>query len=150
MTRENSAGSARPVLPRIGAWCFAVVGGAHLALMALKLATGQSEAERSALAHLRSVTVPGFGIERNLLQLYYGFSATMGLIGLGYGMALLTVANRSPALLARRAPLVWLSFALAAIGFAIAVAAFPSPPVVALGLATVAFGLELGAAPARR
>jgi hypothetical protein len=126
--------------PRLGAWCFVVVGAVHLLVLTLKLSTPLPPAELAVLARMGQVEIDGLGVQRSLAQLYYGFSATMGLLALGLGVVLLLVARRAPALLASGSALGRLSFALAAAAFAIALVAFPTPPVVLLGVATVAFG----------
>jgi hypothetical protein len=127
----------------IGSWCFVVVGSAHLLIMALLTMRDPAADARRAHDAMRAATVSMFGLDRNVDQLYYGFSGAMALLAIGIGALSLTVARQVPQLLTRGRALVWIDLVLALVLLAVSILAFPPPPIVALTVAAAAFGLAL-------
>lgn len=145
---NRSASALHAVWFRLGAWCVAIAGAGHLTGMVFRLVSAKPEVEReAAFEHMRRAFVSVLGVESSLEQLHYGYSAIMAVMLLGFGAAILLIAKRSPSLLERGSALGWLCFALAATGFVISLAAFPTPPIALLGMATAAFGIGLRTAP---
>jgi hypothetical protein len=127
----------------IGAWCFVVVGSAHLLIMALSTMRDPTADARRAHDAMRAATVSMFGLDRDVNQLYLGFSGAMGLLAIGIGVLSLAAARQVPQLLTRARALVWIDLILALVLLAVSILAFPPPPIVALTVAAAAFGLAL-------
>jgi hypothetical protein len=127
----------------IGSWCFVVVGSGHLLIMALSAMRGPTAEVRRAHDAMRAATVSMFGLDRDVSQLFYGFSGAMGLLGIGIGVLSLVAARQVPQLLTRGRALVWIDLVIALVLLAVSILAFPPPPIVVLAVAAVAFGLAL-------
>ncbi|MCI4065176.1 hypothetical protein MRQ36_22450 [Micromonospora sp. R77] len=118
-------------------WCLVTVGAAHLGVTLLARLTPPSPAERAALDAMRATPVRLLGTGHDLAALHQGFSLTMALLAVGYG--LLTLAVRGAAPQAYRDPRVTrLNAAVTGAASLIAVRAFPLPPVLLLGAAFAA------------
>jgi hypothetical protein len=124
---------------KFGAWCFLVVGVLHLAVMAASAVQTPTAAEQSALDAMDAVPVTLLGITRDMATLYYGFSATMAVVAIGYGVINLLVARLAPEVLVRGTALLWTNLVVAAAALLVASLAFPAPPIVALAAAFAAY-----------
>lgn len=131
----------------IGAWCFVVVGVAHLLVQVGALAGSRPATLRVALDEMAHASSSLLVLDRSLLQLFYGFSVTMGLLALGLGILDLVVARQAPHLVTRGRAVLATNLALSAPVLAVSVLAFPEPPIVALAIATAAFALALAIRP---
>ena len=129
---------------RVGAWSFIVVGVGHLGF---ELVHQLHDAPSAIDTQLRAQTVAVRGMHRNLFALHLGFSIAMALFVIACGALGLVFARAVPDLTRRAPGVVWLNLALALVGLALAIWAFPPPPIVAFAVASLAFGLALGPEP---
>jgi hypothetical protein len=120
-----------------GAWCLVTVGVAHLAVALLARLWPVPPAERAALDAMRAAPVRLLGTGHDLAALHQGFSLTMALLAIGYGLLILAVRRAAPGAY-RDATLTWINATVAGVAFVIAVGAFPLPPVLVLGAAFAA------------
>ncbi|WP_437954392.1 hypothetical protein WME76_22650 [Sorangium sp. So ce119] len=128
------------VLFQVGAWAWVVTGIGHLAITALLLGRpAPPAAETAVLGAMRAHRMTMMGLSRDLLGLFRGFSVAMGLVLALHGAVCLLAA---PALAALPA-VVALNAAVSLALLAIAVRAFPPPPIVTLLVATACFGAAL-------
>jgi hypothetical protein len=130
-------------LSRFGAWCFIVVGATHLLIMAVTVLGPPDAAAQRALDAMAGVPTTLPGIRTDMAQLYYGFSVAMALLGLGFGLLNLVVLRLAPGILVRGTALLWVNAGVAALLLAVAVLAFPVPPIVATAAALAAYGWAL-------
>jgi hypothetical protein len=121
-----------------GAWCFVAVGAAHLAVTLLARFTPTPPAERAAHAAMRATPVRLLGTGHDLAALHQGFSLTMALLAVGYGLFVLAVRRTAPTAFLDRS-LTGLAAAVAGTAVVIAGWAFPLPPTLLLGAAFVAY-----------
>jgi hypothetical protein len=122
-----------------GAWCFLLVGVLHLAVMAVSAMGSTTAPTQRALDAMHAVPVTLLGISRDMATLYYGFSATMAVVAIGYGVINLMVARLAPEAFVRGPLLLWANLVVAAAALLVAILAFPIPPVVALTAAVGAY-----------
>jgi hypothetical protein len=130
-------------LADIGAWCFVVIGVAHLFIMALSAVRGVTPAVQHTRDAMRATPVSLLGLDRHMLQLYLGFSAAMALLAIGTGVVNLAAVRLAPEVLVRGAALLWINLVLAVFVLAVSILAFPWPPIVALAVAVAAYGRAL-------
>jgi hypothetical protein len=86
-------------------------------------------------------TLPG--IRSDMAQLYYGFSVAMALLGIGFGVLNFVVLRLAPGILSRGTALLWVDAGVSALLLAVAVLAFPTPPILATAAALGAYGWAL-------
>jgi hypothetical protein len=140
-------------LASIGAWCFVVIGVGHLLIMALSAVRGGTPAVQHARDAMRATPVSLLGLDRNMLQLYLGFSAATALLAIGTGVVNLAAVRLAPEVLVRGTALLWINLVLAVLVLAVSILAFPWPPIAALTVAVAAYGRALAvrrAEPAAR
>jgi hypothetical protein len=130
-------------LVRLGAWCFIVVGVTHLVLTSIAALGTPDPATQRALDAMRAVPTTLPGIRSDMAQLYYGFGVAMALLGLGFGLLNLVVLRLAPGLLIAGTALLWLDACVSALLLAVAVLAFPAPPILATAAALAAYGWAL-------
>jgi hypothetical protein len=130
-------------LVRFGAWCFIVVGGTHLVLTGIAALGTPDPAIQRALDAMRAVPTTLPGIRSDMAQLYYGFGVSMALLGLGFGLLNLVVLRLAPGLLIAGTALLWVDAGISALLLAVAVLAFPAPPILATAAALAAYGWAL-------
>jgi len=128
---------------KFGAWCFLLVGVLHLAVMAASAMRTTSAPTQRALHAMHAVPVTLVGITRDMAMLYYGFSATMAVVAIGYGAINLIVARLAPEVFVRGTAMLWANLVVAAAALLIAALAFPAPPIVALAAAVGAYAYAL-------
>ncbi|MGC1213619.1 MAG: hypothetical protein WA890_20430 [Micromonospora sp.] len=100
------------------------------------------EAEQAALRAMRAAPVDLLGTGHDMAALHQGFSATMALLAIGYGLLNLAVRRVAPEAYRRDRSLTAINAAVSGLALAVALAAFPLPPVLVLG---VAFAAQLRA-----
>ncbi|HEY5985363.1 MAG TPA: hypothetical protein VIV12_03115 [Streptosporangiaceae bacterium] len=125
-------------------WCFVAIGTSHFAVMASSLAGTREPAVRKAFDAMHAAPVTLFGITRDMGTLYNGFSATMALLAIGFGLVNLIVVRVAPEALTRGTSLLWTVTAVTTAALAIAIMAFPAPPIGALAAALTGCLLALG------
>jgi dipeptide/tripeptide permease len=130
-------------LVRLGAWCFIVVGVTHLVLTGIAALDTPDPATQRALDAMRAVPTTMPGIRSDMAQLYYGFGVAMALLGIGFGLLNLVVLRLAPDILVRGTALLWLDAGVSALLLAVALLAFPAPPIVAATAALAAYGWAL-------
>jgi hypothetical protein len=128
---------------RFGAWCFIVVGAAHLLVMAVTVLGPPDPAAQRALDAMAGVPTTLPGTRSDMAQLYYGFSVAMALLGLGFGLLNLVVLRLAPGILNRGMALLWVDAGVSALLLVVALLAFPAPPIVAATAALAAYGWAL-------
>jgi len=128
---------------RFGAWCFIVVGVSHLVLTGIAALGAPDLATQRALDAMRAVPTTLPGTRSDMAQLYYGFGVSMALLGIGVGLLNLLVLRLAPGILVRGTALLWLDAAISTLLLAVAVLAFPAPPIVATAAALAAYGWAL-------
>jgi len=131
-----------------GSWCLVVLGAGHLAYLAAALVQGPAGDERLTLQTMAETASSSLlGIPRNLLTLFYGFSAAMALLAMAVGAVNLVAERLAPEVLTRRTGLLQLDLAVSVLALMTAVLAFPPPAVAILTLACTAYtGALVGAA----
>ncbi|MGK4004923.1 hypothetical protein WMF31_19990 [Sorangium sp. So ce1036] len=128
------------VLSQVGAWTWVVTGLRHLAITALLLGRPATPAaETAVLGAMRAHRMTMMGLSRDLLGLFRGVSVAMGLVLALHGAVCVLAAPALAALPAVAALNAAVSLAL----LAIAVRAFPPPPIVTMRVATACFGAAL-------
>ena len=132
-----------------GAWCFLLVGVLHLAVMAASAVRTTTAPTQRALDAMHAVPVTLLGINRDMAMLYYGFSATMAIVAIGYGVINLMVARLAPGVFVRGTALLWANLVVAAAALLVAALAFPAPAIVALAAAVGAYVYALAVAGRR-
>ncbi len=145
---STTARDLRTRLFRIGAWCFVVVGLAHLLVQLTALAGSRPATVQRVLDVMAHTSTSLLVLDRSLGQLFYGFSVTMALSVLGYGILNLVVASRAHHLVAEGRLVPAMNLALSALALVVSVLAFPEPPIAALAVATAAFAATLLVRPA--
>jgi dipeptide/tripeptide permease len=128
---------------RFGAWCFIVVGATHLLLTGLDALGAPDPAAQRALDAMAGVPTTLPGIRSDMAQLYQGFAVAMALLGLGFGLLNLVVLRLAPGILGRGTALLWVDAGVSALLLAVAVFAFPTPPILATAAALAAYGWAL-------
>jgi dipeptide/tripeptide permease len=128
---------------RFGAWCFIVVGGTHLLVTGVAALGAPDPATQRALDAMGGVPTALPGIRSDMAQLYYGFGVAMALLGIGFGVLNLVVLRLAPAILVRGRTLLWVDAGVSALLLAVAVLAFPTPPILATAAALAAYGWAL-------
>jgi hypothetical protein len=128
---------------RFGAWCFIVVGGTHLLVTGVTPLGAPDPATQRALDAMGGVPTALPGIRSDMAQLYYGFGVAMALLGIGFGVLNLVVLRLAPAILVRGRTLLWVDAGVSALLLAVAVLAFPAPPILATAAALAAYGWAL-------
>ena len=128
---------------RFGAWCFIVVGGIHLLVTGVAALGPPDPATQRALDAMGGVPTALPGIRSDMAQLHYGFGVAMALLGIGFGVLNLVVLRLAPAILVRGRTLLWVDAGVAALLLAVAVLAFPTPPILATAAALAAYGWAL-------
>jgi hypothetical protein len=78
-----------------------------------------------------------------MAQLYHGFSVAMALLGIGFGLLNLLVLWQAPHIVVHGTALLWVDAAVSALLLAVALLAFPAPPIVATTAALAAYGWAL-------
>ncbi|MEU8238255.1 hypothetical protein AB0C07_08425 [Actinoplanes missouriensis] len=126
--------SARRRAARIGAWALVATGALHLLVVAAGAAVTASPAEQAARRTMAATPVAIAGIERDLWQLYLGFSLAMALFIIGLGALNLIVLRHEPP---RAGILLTLAVVLGAL--ALSVLLLPPPPIVLLTISGAAF-----------
>jgi hypothetical protein len=134
-------GRQRPF--RFGAWCFIVVGVTHLVVTGVGTLGPPDPATEHAFDAMRSVPTTLPGTPSDMAQLYYGFSAATALVGIGFGLLSLVALRLAPDILVRGTPLLWVDAGVSALMLAVAVLAFPAPPILAFAAALAAYGWAL-------
>jgi hypothetical protein len=139
MTPTTSRDRVRPLF-LAGSWCLVVLGLGHLAFMAFTLVRGPAAEESLVLRTMAGTATSSLlGIPRSLLALFYGFSATMGLLATAVGALNLAAERLAPEVLTRGRGLLRLDLTVCLLALAVAVVAFPAPAVAILVLACAAF-----------
>jgi dipeptide/tripeptide permease len=128
---------------RFGAWCFIVVGFTHLLITGVATLGAPDPATQRAVGAMRAVPTTLPGIRSDMAQLYQGFSAAMALLGIGFGLLNLVVLRLAPDILVRGTVLLWVDAGVSALLLAVAVLAFPAPPILATAAALAAYGWAL-------
>lgn len=128
---------------RFGAWCFIVVGVTHLILTGVAALGAPDPAAQRAFDAMRAVPTTLPGIRGDMARLYHGFSAAMALLGIGFGLLNLLVLRQAPQIVVRGTALLWVDAGVSALLLAVAVLAFPTPPIVATAAALAAYGWAL-------
>jgi hypothetical protein len=130
---------------RFGAWCFIVVGGTHLLVTGVAALGAPDPATQRALDAMGGVPTALPGIRSDMARLYYGFGVAMALLGIGFGFGVLNlvVLRLAPAILVRGRTLLWVDAGVSALLLAVAVLAFPTPPILATAAALAAYGWAL-------
>jgi hypothetical protein len=128
---------------RFGAWCFIVVGGTHLVVTGVTVLGPPDPAAQRALDAMGDVPTTLAGVRTDMAQLFYGFSVAMALLGIGFGLLNLVVLRQAPGILVGGTALLWVDAGVAALLLAVAVLAFPAPPIVADAAALAAYGWAL-------
>lgn len=131
----------RPVV--VGAWCFVIVGTAHLLVMLGSVVAGPGVASDKALDAMRVAQSSLLGIDRNMQAMYYGFSALMALLAISYGLLNLAVVRLAPAVFVSRRSLLGMNLTTGVCSLGVAVLAFPLPAIAVLGIAVAAFAWAL-------
>jgi hypothetical protein len=127
-----------------GSWCLVALGGGHLTFMATTLVHGSGGQEQRTLQAMAATAASSLlGIPRNLLALFYGFSAAMALLAMAVGAVNLAAERLAPEVLTRGTGLLRLDLAVSLLALAVSVLAFPAPAVAILTLACAAYTAAL-------
>ena len=143
MTVGTAAAAWRTRLFKVGAWCFIVIGLAHLLVQLAALTGSPAPGVQRVFDAMSHTSTSLLLLGRSLTQLFYGFSVTMALSILGLGILDLVVVRQARQLVARGWAVPGTNLALASLGLAVSLLAFPEPPIAALAIATVAFAATL-------
>jgi hypothetical protein len=148
--RTSSPEVTDPVSPpglqrlfRFGAWCFIVLGVTHLVVAGVDALGSPDPATQRALDAMGGVPTTLPGVRTDLAQLYHGFSVAMALFGIGFGLLNLLVLWQAPLIVVHGTALLWVDAAVSALLLAVALLAFPAPPIVATTAALAAYGWAL-------
>jgi hypothetical protein len=87
---------------------------------------------------MRAVPTTLPGIRSDMAQFYQGFGVAMALLGIGFGLLNLVVLRLAPGILGRGTVLLWVDAGVSALLLAVAVLAFPAPPILATAAALAA------------
>jgi hypothetical protein len=129
-------------------WSMVVLGAGHLGTVALDAGRTPDRATERAYAGLSQVAVAMPGPQRNLEQLFWGYSLLMGLMVIAFGMVVLWTARHVRGSLRS---LLWLSGAVCVAGLAASAILMPIPPLIGFSVAMVGVSVGLSErAPAKR
>lgn len=131
----------------MGAWALVATGVLHAASVAVGTATEAPAAQRAVHDAMAATHVAVAGLDRTLWQLFLGFSLTMALFIAGLGALNLLALRRAPRLFVDTRAALWLNLGIVLPAFAVAVLAFPPPPIALLAVAGAAFGYALTRKP---
>ena len=130
----------------VASWSLVALGGAHLSFMVIALLKAPPAGELMAREAMAAVTAaPVLGVPRNMLGLFYGFSAAMGLLTAAFGAINIVVYRVDPAVVLRSSAILATDTVVCVAAVAVATAAFPSPAIIALTLACLGYGWALAA-----
>ena len=128
----------------VGAWSLVVTGAGHGALVVVGSVTAPPVAEAEARRVMAATEAVGLGLERSLSQLFLGFSVTMALLLVAFGVLNLLALRHAPQLFLGTDTVLLLDLAVVMIALVISATLLPPPPIVLLAVATAAFGAATG------
>lgn len=117
---------------RILGWSVLLLGAGHLITVALELLRVPDQPTQRAFEALSLAKVSMPGPQRNLEQLFWGYSLLMGLMVIAFGATVIWAAGQIRESLR---PLLWLGGAFSLLGLIISAMLMPIPPIVGLSVA---------------
>ncbi|KGM09642.1 LIC_13387 family protein [Cellulomonas bogoriensis] len=127
----------------VAGWALVVAGTGHLALTLTSLLGPVPDGERAARSVMGATVVTLGGVDRDLWQLFVGFSVTMGVLLVGVGGLVVLALRHAPDLVDSTRAVLALLLGVLLAGTTTAALLLPSPPIVLLGAASLAVALAL-------